>query len=128
MNQQHEHKLWGIVLAAGEGTRVHDFLAQFCGGQGIKQFCAAIGRRSLLEHTLVRVERLIPRERILIVVSTDHRAEVAAQLAHWPPDNVIFQPRHRGTAPGILLPLAHLSHREPFATVAIFPSDHCIVE
>ncbi len=127
MSQQQERKLWGIVLAAGEGTRVRDFLAQLCGGRGIKQFCAVVGRRSLLEHTLARVERLIPRERILVVVSTDHRAEVSVQLAHWPTENIIFQPHNRDTAPGILLPLAYLSHRAPFATVAIFPSDHCIV-
>jgi mannose-1-phosphate guanylyltransferase len=120
--------LWAIVLAAGEGTRVHDFLVQRCGGRGIKQFCAVLGRRSLLEHTLARVERLIPPQRILIVVSSGHREEVAQQLAHWPADNVIFQPANRGTAPGILLPLAHLSHRDPGATVAVFPSDHCILE
>jgi mannose-1-phosphate guanylyltransferase len=127
MSQQQERKLWGIVLAAGEGTRVRDFLAQLCGGRGIKPFCAVIGRRSLLEHTLARVERLIPREHILVVVSTDHRAEVAAQLAHWPTDNVIFQPRNRDTAPGILLPLSYLSHLDPLANVALFPSDHCIL-
>jgi CTP:molybdopterin cytidylyltransferase MocA len=86
VSQQQEHKLWGIVLAAGEGTRVRAFLAQLCGGCGIKQSCAIIGRRSMLEHTLARVERLIPRERILVVVSTDHREEVSAQLAHWPAD------------------------------------------
>lgn len=127
MSQTPERKLWGIVLAAGEGTRVRDFLTQLCGGRGIKQFCAVIGRRSLLEHTLARVEQLIPRERILVVVSTDHRTEVSAQLAHWPPENVIFQPCNRDTAPGILLPLTHLSHRDPLATVALFPSDHCIL-
>lgn len=120
-------KLWSIVLAAGEGTRVRDFLQQLCGGRGIKQFCAVIGRRSLLEHTLARVERLIPRERILVIVSTDHQEEAAQQLAQWPAENVIYQPANRDTAPGILLPLAHLSHREPFATVAIFPSDHFMV-
>jgi mannose-1-phosphate guanylyltransferase len=127
MSQQQERKLWGIVLAAGEGTRVRDFLAQLCGGRGIKQFCTVVGRRSMLEHTLARVERLIPRERILVVVSTDHREEVSAQLAHWPTDNVIFQPRNRDTAPGILLPLAYLSHRDSLANVALFPSDHFIM-
>jgi len=121
-------KLWGIVLAAGEGARVRDFLQQLCGGRGIKQFCAIVGRRSLLEHTLARVERLIPRERMLVVVSTDHQEEVAQQLAQWPAENVIDQPADRDTAPGILLPLAHLSRREPFATVAIFPSDHFILD
>jgi mannose-1-phosphate guanylyltransferase len=121
-------KPWGIVLAGGEGTRAREFLAQLCGGRGIKQFCAVIGRRSMLEHILARVELLIPRQRILIVVSQHHREEVAQQLSHWPAENVIFQPANRDTAPGILLPLAHISHREPFATVAVFPSDHFIVQ
>lgn len=126
MQLTQESHLWGIVLAAGEGTRVRPFLSQLCGEPGIKQFCAITGRRSLLQHTLARVEQLIPRERILIVVSTAHRAEVAAQLASWPTENLIFQPRNRDTAPGILLPLAHISRRDPLATVAIFPSDHFI--
>ncbi len=121
-------KLWGIVLAGGEGTRVRAFLRQLCGGHGLKQFCAVIGRRSMLEHTLARVKRLIPREHILVVVGQDHRAVAEAQLAQWPADNVIYQPSNRDTAPGILLPLTHISHREPFATVAIFPSDHFIVD
>jgi mannose-1-phosphate guanylyltransferase len=121
------NKLWGIVLAGGEGTRVRAFLQHLCGGRGIKQFCAVLGRRSLLEHTLARVERIIPRERILVVVSTDHRQEAAPQLAHWPADNIIYQPANRDTAPGILLPLAHVSHRAPFATVVLFPADHFIV-
>jgi len=90
-----ERQLWGIVLAAGEGTRVREFLAQMCGGRGIKQFCAVTGRRSMLQHTLDRAERLIPRERLLVVVSTEHRAEVEAQLAHWPAENNIFQPANR---------------------------------
>lgn len=61
MSPMNERKLWGIVLAAGEGTRARDFLQQLCGGRGIKQFCAVVGRRSLLEHTLARIKRLIPR-------------------------------------------------------------------
>lgn len=126
--KMNDQRLWGIVLAAGEGTRVRVFLQHLCGGRGIKQFCAVIGRRSLLEHTLARVERLIPRERLLIVVSPHHRAEVEQQLAAWPADNIIYQPMNRDTAPGILLPLAHVSHRDSFATVAIFPSDHCILK
>lgn len=118
---------WAIVLAGGEGTRVRTFLQQLCGGRGIKQFCAVIGRRSMLEHTLARIERRIPRERIVVVVSRDHGDETARQLAHWPVENVIVQPHNRDTAPGILLPLAYISQRDPEATVAIFPSDHFIV-
>ena len=123
-----ERKLWGIVLAAGEGTRVREFLKQLCGGRGIKQFCAVVDSRSMLEHTLARVERLIPRERILVVVSQNHQAEVTQHLAHWPAENVIYQPANRDTAPGILLPLTYISHRDPSATVTVFPSDHFVVK
>jgi mannose-1-phosphate guanylyltransferase len=121
-------QLWGIILAAGDGVRVRDFLVDLCGGRGIKQFCAVIGRRSMLEHTLARAERLIPRKRIVIVVSRHHCEEVAQQLAHWPAENVIFQPENRDTTAGVLLPLACISHRDPLATVAIFPSDHFVLQ
>jgi mannose-1-phosphate guanylyltransferase len=118
---------WGIVLAAGEGNRVREFLSALCGGRGIKQFCSVLGNRSLLQMTLDRVQQLIPRERILIIVDKQHRPEAAAQLAGWPAENIIYQPANRETAAGILLPLAHVSHRCPDATVAVFPSDHFIV-
>src|SRR5215470_5537594 len=123
-----ERKLWGIVLAAGEGTRAREFLKQLCGGRGIKQFCAVLDSRSMLEHTLARVEQLIPRERVLVVVSQHHQEEVTQHLAHWPAENVIYQPANRDTAPGILLPLTYISQWDPFATVTVFPSDHFVVK
>ena len=120
--------VWGVVLAGGEGTRVRSFLKELCGGSGLKQFSTIIGERSMLRCTLDRVERLIPRERILIVVSAHHRDDAEKQLAHWPRHNIIFQPANRDTAPGILLPLAHISNRDPAATVVVFPSDHFILD
>src|SRR6266850_5786736 len=123
-----ERQVWGIILAAGEGTRAREFLKQLCGGRGIKQFCAVVDSRSMLEHTLARVERLIPRERILVVVSQHHQAKVTQHLAHWPAEIVFYQPANRDTAPGILLPLTYISRRDPFATVTVFPSDHFVVK
>jgi len=38
------------------------------------------------------------------------------------------QPQNRETGPGVLLPLIYLSKRYPESTVAVFPSDHFIVE
>ena len=82
----------------------------------------------MLRCTLDRVVRLIPPERVLIVVSAQHREDVENQLAHWPRQNVIYQPANRDTAPGILLPLAHITDRDPAATVLVFPSDHFILD
>lgn len=62
-------------LAGGEGTRVRGFLKQLCGGSGLKQFSSIIGRRSMLQHTLDRMQQLVPAERILVVVGANHRKE-----------------------------------------------------
>ena len=118
--------VWAVVLAGGEGTRVRSFLKQLCGGSGLKQFSTIIGERSMLRSTLDRVVRLIPPERVLIVVSSQHRDDVENQLAHWPPQNIIYQPANRDTGPGILLPLAHITNRDSATTVLVFPSDHFI--
>lgn len=117
---------WAIVLAGGEGTRVRTFLQQICGGSGLKQFSAIIDDRSMLRCTLDRVVRLIPPQRVLVVVSSQHREDAEKQLSDWPRENVIYQPANRDTAPGILLPLAHITHRDPAATVVVFPSDHFV--
>lgn len=120
--------VWAVVLAGGEGTRVRSFLQQVCGGSGLKQFSTVIGNRSMLRCTLDRITRLIPSERVLIVVSSQQRADAEKQLAHWPRQNIIYQPKNRDTAPGILLPLAHITNRDPSATVVVFPSDHFILD
>jgi len=82
----------------------------------------------MLQHTHDRVERLIPRERILTVVSPSHTSEIEKQLSGRPPENLIFQPYNRETAPGVFLPLIHIFKRDPEARIAIFPSDHFILE
>ncbi len=115
-----------IVLAAGNGQRVDAFIRRIGGRPCPKQFYAFTGRRSMLEHTLARVETLIPRERVVVVVSDDHAEHVQAQLADRPVGNVVGQPRNLDTLPGVLLPLVHILGRDPDATVAVFPSDHFV--
>jgi mannose-1-phosphate guanylyltransferase len=44
-----------------------------------------------------------------------------------PIENIIMQPTKPDAGPQVLLPLAHINHRAPFATVASFPSEHFIV-
>ena len=64
MSSSYGTKPWAIVLAGGEGTRVQPFLAELCGGSGIKQFCTIRGNRSMLQQTIDRVEVLVSPERI----------------------------------------------------------------
>src|SRR5215470_8411867 len=120
----------GIVLAAGEGKRLQPYVQEIRGEVLPKQYVNLIGRRSMLEHTFNRAEKLIPAKQILTVVSRRHllRADVCRQLASRPRETLIVQPANKETGPGILLPLMFIYKRCPQAIVAVFPSDHFVLE
>ncbi|MGE5306982.1 MAG: sugar phosphate nucleotidyltransferase [Alphaproteobacteria bacterium] len=122
--------LWGLTLAAGDGRRLQPFVEQLRGEPLPKQFVNFIGRRSMLEHTFQRVERLIDRERLITIVSRHHllHAEARRQLGARPTATIVVQPGNKETLPGILLPLMFVHRRCSEAIVALFPSDHFILE
>jgi mannose-1-phosphate guanylyltransferase len=120
----------GIVLAGGEGKRLQSFIHQLRGDSLPKQYVRFIGNKSMLEHTFLRAETLIPPDRLFTVVSQNHLKyqEVLKQVSGRPKGTVILQPENRETAPGILLPLMHLYKHYPESVVVVFPSDHFIME
>lgn len=120
----------GIILAAGEGTRLQPFIRQLRGDTLPKQYVNFTGARSMLEQTYHRAERLIARDRILTVINPRHLEypEVYRQLCYRPQGTVVLQPKNKETGPGLLLPLMHLHKRHPGALTAVFPSDHYIRE
>jgi mannose-1-phosphate guanylyltransferase len=125
-----EHSRYGVVLAGGEGRRLEPFVRRLRGDALPKQYVTFLGTRSMLDHSWDRAEQLLPRERVLTIVTRSHLGfpEVRRHLASRPSGTVIIQPANKETGPGVLLPLLYLRHRDPDAVVAIFPSDHCIVE
>lgn len=121
-------KLWAVVLAAGEGTRMNQFIRSSYGLCSPKQYIAFTGKRSMLQHTLDRVAQLIPAEHTRIVVNPSHIKEIRTQLSGLPDQTLVFQPYNRETAPGALLPLTYIVKEDPEARVAFFPSDHFVQE
>jgi len=122
--------LWGLVLAAGDGRRMEGYIREVTGKLLPKQYVNFTGKHSMLEHTFRRTEKLIPAERILTIVGRHHldHSEVQRQLSSRPARTIIVQPDNKDTCPGILLPLMHLHKHAPDAIVAVFPSDHFILE
>ncbi|HET7853674.1 MAG TPA: sugar phosphate nucleotidyltransferase [Candidatus Methylomirabilis sp.] len=123
-------RLWGLILAGGEGRRLQR-LTRSLAGRGLpKQYCAVIGRRSMFQHTVDRAATCIPPDRIFAVITRNHLdlEQARQQLEEWPADLLVIQPYNRDTAPGILLPLLHIEARDPDATVVVFPSGHFIAE
>jgi mannose-1-phosphate guanylyltransferase len=120
----------GLVLAGGDGRRLQPYIQEVKGEKLPKQFVNFVGRHSMVEQTFRRVELLIPADQILTVVTRQHlhHPEVCRQLARRHSETVVVQPSNKETGPGILLPLAFIYKRLPEAIVALFPSDHFILE
>jgi mannose-1-phosphate guanylyltransferase len=114
---------WAIVLAAGEGARLQALTTNSAGVSIPKQFCSLRGGASLLHEAIQRAERLCDPARICVVVAAGHRPWWEPALAALARDNVIIQPRNRGTGIGILLPLLHIRRRDPTARIIVLPSD-----
>lgn len=117
---------WAVVLAGGQGLRMADWIEATRGERLPKQFCAFTGSRSMLEHTLDRAAKLAPPARTLTVITRGHRRHLDEAPHARPWGRIIEQPVDRGTAPGILLPVAHVLEEDPDAVVLVFPSDHFI--
>jgi mannose-1-phosphate guanylyltransferase len=115
---------WAIVLAAGEGRRLHSLTTTEAGIAIPKQYCSLRGGPSLLREALHRAETVASPANRCIVVARHHKHWWDAELAAEPESNVIVQPSNRGTANGILLPLLHIMVRDPDARIVLLPSDH----
>jgi mannose-1-phosphate guanylyltransferase len=118
--------LWAVVLAGGLGVRLRSLARRVCGDDRPKQYVPLLGARTLLEETLDRVALAVPAARTVVVTVKSHARYL--EPARRPSLHMLVQPDDRGTAAGILLAAHWISWRDPEATVAVFPSDHFILE
>lgn len=120
---------WAIVLAGGQGVRLRTLTRHLHGDDRPKQYAALRGTRSLLRETLDRVALLVPADRTVIVTTQQHLPYTAMEVDLAVPGPwVLVQPADRGTAAGVLWPAHWIHARDAAATVAVFPSDHLVLE
>lgn len=120
--------LWAVVLAGGEGFRLRALTRRVCGDERPKQYAKLVGSRSLLRQTLDRVGPVIPLERTVVVTLGKHAPYTEAEFSGRCAPRLLAQPEDRGTAAGVLFPAHWVSWQDPQSTIAVFPSDHHIVE
>ncbi len=115
---------WAVVLAAGDGKRLATLTTDPAGNAVPKQYCSLNGGGSLLREAIQRAGRVVPKERICVIVAEQHRRYWRPTLWNLPEANVIVQPVNRGTAHGILLAALSILTHDPFARIVFLPADH----
>jgi mannose-1-phosphate guanylyltransferase len=119
---------WAIVLAGGEGRRLRPLVERIHPDGRPKQYAVLVGERSLLRRTLDRVALAVPPERTLVVQTRAHARFFPAEFSASGAPTILVQPEDRGTAAGVLLPALRVAWRDPGATIAVFPSDHFVID
>lgn len=116
---------WTIALAGGEGTRLSDYVERRFGQRMPKQYCRLLGSRSMLQHTLERLNKLTPADRTLTVIGT-HHADMALPQLQGKSEHVFRQPSSRDTGMALYVAIAMIKRWTPNAVITITPTDHYV--
>jgi len=115
--------LHAVVMAGGSGSRLWPQSRK----ARPKQLLRLIDDRTLLEATLDRIGKSVPKDRIWISTSEALVPAVLEEEGVEIADGRILQePIARNTAPCIGLAAIHLLHEDPDATMLVAPADHAI--
>jgi mannose-1-phosphate guanylyltransferase len=118
---------WAVILAGGDGQRVSELTRGSDGRTTPKQYWRFGGQPPMVQWAIDRARRVIPDERILVVVNEGHRQYWENDLAHLSRHNLLVQPCNRGTAAGVMLALMTILVRsEEQGAVVFLPSDHFV--
>src|SRR5512138_1420506 len=113
---------YAVIMAGGGGTRLWPVSRK----QTPKQLLPLLGKETLFQSTIARLEAFFPPERILVVTVAEQAPEMQKQVPSIPVENYLIEPSPRGTASVVALAAAVLQKRDPQAIMAIQTSDHYI--
>jgi mannose-1-phosphate guanylyltransferase len=113
---------YAVIMAGGGGTRLWPISRK----DSPKQLLPLLGRETLFQSTVARLEKLFPYERILVVTVEEQARVMREQVPSIPKENYLIEPSPRGTASVVALAAAVLKKRDPQAMMAIQTADHHI--
>ncbi len=116
---------FAVILAGGEGARLHPFTQRWLGEDRPKQFCAFTGTRTMLEHTVDRALALVPSQNVITVIGPN-QGRYLNGIRKGLPGRIVEQPHDRGTAMAIFLGVTYAMEADPEATVVVYPSDQFV--
>jgi len=114
--------IYALILAGGSGERFWPLSRR----ARPKQLLRLVSDKTLLEETLARLDGLIPRERILILINAEQERAVRKLLEDFPKENIVAEPAKRDTAAAIALGTGWVAVRDHAAIMVVLPADHVI--
>lgn len=115
-----------VIMAGGSGERFWPLSRRTRPKQLLK---LADPHLNLLEQSVARIEKLIPREAIYIATARHLRDAICSERIGVPNRNILAEPCKRNTAGCLAYAAAHLSARfenPAHSTMAILTADHLI--
>lgn len=113
---------YAVIIAGGLGKRLWPKSRA-----GLpKSFLSLKGKRSLLQDTVSRVRKFIPKDNIIIITNRDHLKVVYKQLPAFKKKNIIAEPVSRNTAAAVCVGAFLVRKRNPNGVIFVIPADHII--
>ena len=113
---------YAVIMAGGGGTRLWPVSRK----ERPKQLLPLLGKETLFQSTVNRLEKLFPPEHILVVTVAEQAKVMQQQVPSIPAENYLIEPAPRGTASVVALAAAVLKRRDSQAMMAIQTADHHI--
>ena len=113
---------WAVVMTGGRGTRFWPESRN----RRPKPFLKLVGRRTLLEETVHRLEPFFSPSQILIVLQDFLIPDARRLFPRIPPENFLGEPLGRNTAPCCVYAASRVASRDPNAKLVFLPSDQFI--
>lgn len=111
-----------LIMAGGSGTRLWPLSRK----NKPKQSLSLTEARTMFQVTVLRLQPLIPVERVHVVTNAQMAAIFKEQVPAIPEANYIIEPSAKDNGPAVGLALAHIHKQDADATIAILAADHHI--
>ena len=114
--------LYAVIMAGGRGERFWPLSTE----KLPKPFIPLLGKNSLIQDTVDRIQPLVPPERIFISIGATHLETARQQLPRIPADNFIVEPVGRDTSACLGFCALHIEKRDRHGMMLALPADHFI--
>ena len=111
-----------VIMAGGRGERFWPLSTELVP----KPFLKLVGDKTMIQLTVERALRIVPRERIFIILGRAHIEIAKKQLEDLPDENFIVEPEGKDTAPCIGFAAVSLLKIDSKAIMVTLPADHYI--